>query len=189
MVIENVAAFDNVAGLWVLYADSLQVDGSAFRNNSVGSASGWGLLVQGVRNVDIQDTEVIGNYVGLRLTTVAGAPSTASITGLTVTTNASHAVRVTSVSTSFRETHIAGNSGDGLRFEGTPLQLYVGSGTVLEGNSGFQLVDLRPANQGTFVVSRYALPGSGLTLGSYLGPAEVANVYRIENAGNGFLFQ
>lgn len=189
IVIQNVAAFDNLAGLWVLYSDSLQVDESAFRNNSVGSASGWGLLVQGVRNVDIQDTEVIGNYVGLRLTTVAGAASTASLTGLSVTTNASHGVRVTSVGAILRDTRVAGNSGDGLRLEGAPPVIGVGSGTVLEQNSGFQLADLRSANQGTFVVSRYALPGSGLTIGPYIGPAQVGNVYRIQNAGNGFLLQ
>ena len=84
---------------------------------------------------------------------------------------------------------MAGNSGDGLRFEGATPQLHVGAGTVLEANSGFQLADLRDANQGTYPVSRYALPGSGLTIGPYLGPAEVANVYRIANAGNGFLLQ
>lgn len=189
MTFQNVAAFDNLAGLWVQYADSLRVEDAAFRNNSVGSAGGWGLLVQGVRNVDIQATEVIGNYVGLRLTTVAGAPSAASLTGLTVTTNATQGVRVTSVGTILRDTRIAQNSGDGLRFEGAPPQLHVGSGAVLEQNSGFQLADLRDANQGTFVVSRYALPGSGLTIGAYIGPAQVANVYRIENAGNGFLMQ
>lgn len=189
VILQNVAVFDNLAGLWVQYADSLRVEECAFRNNSVGSASGWGLLVQGVRNVELQATEVIGNHVGLRLTTVAGAPSTATLTGLSVTTNASDGVRVTSVSTILRETRIAGNSGDGLRLEGAPPQLHVGAGTVLEANSGFQLADLRDANQGTYPVSRYALPGSGLTIGPYLGPAEVANVYRIANAGNGFLLQ
>ena len=137
--------------------------------------------------MDLRSVEVIGNHVGLRLTTVAGAASSASLDGLSVTTNASHGVRVTNVSTFLRNTRVADNVGDGLRFEGRPPSLQVGAGTVLEQNNGTQLVDLRDANQGTFRVSRYAL--AGVSVGTYIGPAQQGNVYSIQSAGNGFIVE
>ncbi len=190
LLVENVAAFDNLTGLWVVAADGLTVRSSAFRNNSVGSAGGSGLLIHGVRQVRLEQLEIIGNRVGLRLTTTAtGAPSTASLSDLTVTTNSQDGVWATNVSLFLRDSRIAENSGAGLNLDGAPPSLQVGSGTVLQGNTGFQLLDARQASMGTFRLSRYALPGSGITVGAILGPTQSGNYYRIINAGNGFLVE
>jgi hypothetical protein len=190
LTVENVAAFDNFVGLWVTLAERLEVVNSAFRNNVLNGNSGYGLFVQAVATASLRDTEVIGNYLGLRLTnTATPLVASASLTGMILSENMQGGLRLTSVSLSMANTRIAGNSGDGLNMSGRPGFLALRGGTVLEGNSGVQLVDARDANQGTFSVTRYALPNSGVTVGAVVGPAQLGSYYRIVNAGNGFLFQ
>jgi chitodextrinase len=192
LLVSNVAAFDNFVGLWVGLAESLTVTESALRNNVLNANSGWGMFAQGVARVEVSNTEVIGNYTGMRLTNLTQPVSAeAVLSGVVLSENAMEGLRITSVSTDIASTRVDENTGAGIRIGGKPGFLAIRSGTVIENNSGIQLLDERDPYQGSFTVWHHALPGSGVKVGQVMGPTgpETGIYYRIVNAGNAILFQ
>jgi hypothetical protein len=186
--LDNFAAFDSLVGLTANFAQSIVISRANFNNNNNG-----GLEAKAVRQLNISQSDFSGNTFGIAAgnDSLGGVLLNSSITLNQVTANQNTQIGFSlgSIGIDLTSTTAKLNSTYGLRILGKPGFVALRTGTSFEQNGDFQLFDARDANQGSFNATRFLLPGSSITVGAVVGPAESGKFYRITNAGNSILFQ
>jgi Fibronectin type III domain/Right handed beta helix region len=181
--IDNVAAIDNRSGVLVFNAERLELSQSVFANNA-----SQGLLTRGVSQVQLSQSQWSGNGLGIDLRNAGTQASSAILGQLSIVLSSTDGISVRDVSLDLSNTRSAQNQGNGLFLAGRPGFVALRTGTLLEQN-GFGFDDQRSPDQGSITATRYLLPGSGLSISTVFGPAQLGTYYRILNAGNVILFQ
>jgi hypothetical protein len=181
--IDNVAAIDNRSGVLVFNAERLELSQSVFANNA-----SQGLLTRGVSQVQLTQSQWSGNGLGIDLRNEGTQTSSAILGQLSITLSSTDGISARDVSLDLSNARSAQNQGNGLFLAGRPGFVALRTGTLLEQN-GFGFYDERSPDQGSITATRYLLPGSGVTVSTVFGPAQLGTYYRIINAGNVILFQ